>query len=117
LSRTRKKPHASHASYILAFLWTNKGVMVGAPTYEGTLFPLVAQVLDIAVHKGVRNKKAGRFGSYGWSGGAQRHFERIVESAKWDLFGSLEFMGGPTTEDLKRGEEFGAKFTEAMGDE
>lgn len=105
----------THASYILPSLWTKVGVMIGAPTYEVTLFPPVAHVLDIAIHKGVKNKKAARFGSYGWSGGAQRHFEKIIEPAKWDLVDSFEFNGGPTKEDLKKGEEFGAQFAEIIG--
>jgi len=100
----------THVSYILPSLWTQRGVMVGAPTYEGSLFPPVAQALDMAAQKRVRNKKVARFGSYGWSGGAQRHFERIIEPLKWELVDSFEFTGGPTEEDLRYGEEFGAGF-------
>ena len=47
----------THASYILPSLWTQRGVMVGAPTYEGSLFPPVAQVLDMAAQKRIRSKK------------------------------------------------------------
>jgi flavorubredoxin len=100
----------THVSYILPSLWTQRGVMVGAPTYEGSLFPPVAQVLGMAVQKRIRNKKVARFGSYGWSGGAQRHFARIIEPLKWELVDSFEFIGGPTEEDLRHGEEFGARF-------
>jgi anaerobic nitric oxide reductase flavorubredoxin len=100
----------THVSYILPSLWTQRGVMVGAPTYEGSLFPPVAQALDMAAQKRIRNKKVARFGSYGWSGGAQRHFERIIEPLKWELVDSFEFNGGPTEEDLRHGEEFGAGF-------
>jgi anaerobic nitric oxide reductase flavorubredoxin len=100
----------THVSYILPSLWTQRGVMVGAPTYEGSLFPPMAQVLDMATHKRIRGRKVARFGSYGWSGGAQRHFERIIEPLKWDLVESFEFVGGPTEEELKHGEEFGARF-------
>jgi anaerobic nitric oxide reductase flavorubredoxin len=100
----------THVSYILSSLWTQRGVVVGAPTYEGSLFPPMAQALQMAVHKRIRNKKVARFGSYGWSGGAQRDFERIIEPLKWELTDSLEFIGGPTDEDLKHGEEFGAQF-------
>ena len=59
----------------------------------------------------IRNKKVARFGSYGWSGGAQRHSERIIiEPLKWELVDTFEFIGGPTEEDLRHGEEFGARF-------
>ncbi len=103
-----------HPSYILSAMWINQGIMVGAPTYEVSLFPPVAHALDIAVHKGVRNRMAARFGSYGWSGGAQREFEKIIEAGKWQLTDSFEFMGGPTRDDLKKGEAFGRKFGETI---
>ena len=101
-------------SYILPSLWTRAGVMIGAPTYEGTLFPPVARVLEMAALKRVLNKKAAYFGSYGWSGGALRHLEQIIEPVKWELVDSFEFAGGPTEEDLKKGEEFGAGFAEVI---
>jgi flavorubredoxin len=107
----------THPSYLLPSLWRNRGAMIGAPTYEGTLFPPVAHALDIAVHKGVRNKKAAWFGSYGWSGGAQNRFKEIIARAKWDVVDSFEFVGGPTSEDLNKGEEFGARFAETVRDE
>ena len=104
----------THVSYILPWLWTQRGVMVGAPTYEGGLFPLVAQVLDMAAQKRIRNKKVARFGSYGWSGGAQRDFERIIEPLKWELVDYFEFVGSPTEEELRQGEEFGARFAQRV---
>ena len=60
--------------------------------------------------KKIQNKKVARFGSYGWSGGAQRRFESLIEPLKWDLTDSFEFVGSPSEEDLKRGEELGARF-------
>ncbi len=104
----------THVSYILSSLWTNKGVIVGAPTYEGTLFPPVAQTLDVAVRKGIKNKKAAYFGSFGWGGGAYRHLGKIVEQGKWDLKDKLEFNGRATPEELKKGEAFGAAFAKEL---
>ena len=100
----------THVSYIMPSLWTQRGVMVGAPTYEGSLFPPMTQVMEVANTKRIKNKQVARFGSYGWSGGAQRRFEQLIEPLKWDLFDSFEFKGGPTDEDLRHGEEFGARF-------
>ncbi len=100
----------THVSYILPALWMQRGVIVGAPTYEGSLFPFMRHALDMAAQKHIRNKKVAYFGSYGWSGGAQREFERLVETLKWELTESFTFAGGPTEEDLRHGEEFGARF-------
>jgi flavorubredoxin len=84
--------------------------LVGAPTYEGALFPPVRQALEMAVLKRIRNKLVARFGSYGWSGGAQRAFERIMEASKWEVTDKFEFVGRPTDEELREGEAFGARF-------
>jgi anaerobic nitric oxide reductase flavorubredoxin len=101
----------THASYILPYLWTQRGVMVGAPTYEGTLFPPMANMLGIAGVKHIRNKQVARFGSYGWKGGgAERHFEELIAPLKWELTEVFEFNGGPTRQELHEGIEFGARF-------
>ena len=100
----------THVSYIMPSLWTRRGVMIGAPTYEGSLFPPMTQVLEVAATKRIHNKKVARFGSYGWSGGAQRRLEQLIKPLKWELEDHFEFQGGPTDGDLKRGEEFGARF-------
>jgi len=104
----------THVSYILPSLWTKAGVMVGAPTYEGTLFPPMAQVLEMATLKRVLNKKVAMFGSYGWSGGALKHLKKIIEPVRWEMVDSLEFVGKPSDEDLKKGAEFGASFAEII---
>lgn len=101
-------------SYILPSLWTKAGVMIGAPTYEGTLFPPMARVLEMAALKRILNKKVAMFGSYGWSGGALKHLKKIVEPVKWELVDSFEFVGKPTEEDLSRGEELGVSFAEVV---
>ena len=107
----------THASYILPSLWTKRGVMIGAPTYEVRLFPPVEEILTMAARKHIKNKKAAYFGSYGWSGGAKKNIEGIIQQLKWELVETLEFVGCPSYEDLKKGEEFGKKFAELIGRE
>lgn len=88
--------------------------MVGAPTYEGTLFPPVAQALEMAALKRIQNKKTAMFGSYGWGGGALKHLQRIVEPVGWDIVDSFEFTGSPTEQELQQGMEFGIRFAEEV---
>ncbi len=59
-----------HPSFILPSLWTKKGVLIACPTYERAMFPAMVHALDIAEIKSVKNKVAGYFGNYAWSGGA-----------------------------------------------
>jgi anaerobic nitric oxide reductase flavorubredoxin len=103
-----------HVSYILPSLWMKNGVIIGAPTYEAGLFPTMGDVLTMAARKSIQNKKFAMFGSYGWSGGALKEIKEIVEPLKWQLTDSFEFIGMPTDEELKSGEEFGKKFGELI---
>ena len=105
-----------HSSYILPALWKFSGVMIGAPTYEVSLYPAMALVLEEAAIKRVMNKKAAYFGSYGWSGGALKGVKSIVEPLKWDIRDTLEFQGAATEELLEKGEEFGKRFAEGLKD-
>ena len=104
----------THVSYILPSLWTKSGIAIGAPTYEGGLFPPMAQVLEMAAQKRISRKKAVMFGSYGWSGGALKRIKEIVQPVKWDIADTLEIIGGPTEEDLKKAEAFGADFAKTI---
>jgi anaerobic nitric oxide reductase flavorubredoxin len=104
----------THVSYILPSLWSYRGVMIGAPTYEGALFPPVLDVLNHAALKRIMNKKAAMFGSYGWSGGAVRNVRQVIEPLKWELTDTLEFPGYPTHADLAKAGEFGRKFAELV---
>ena len=100
----------THFSYMLPSLWTLQGVLIGAPTYEGRIFPGMAQVLDFAASKHLPPRQAAYFGSYGWGGGALRQLTEKLASLKWDLTDSLEFIGRPTADSMERGKEMGKKF-------
>jgi anaerobic nitric oxide reductase flavorubredoxin len=104
----------THVSYILPSLWTKRGVVVGAPTYEVSLFPPMAEVLNMAVRKRIKNKMAAYFGSYGWSGGALKEMQKIIEPLKWNFMDKLEFIGAPTVEDVRQAKEFGTRFAKAV---
>jgi flavorubredoxin len=64
--------------------------------------------------KRVINKKAAIFGSYGWSGGAEKRIRNIVEPLKWEVTSCFIFQGGPTDEDLKNALTFGKEFAESL---
>jgi flavorubredoxin len=104
----------THLSYILPSLYVHQGVLVGAPTYEGGLFPMMMDVLHGAALKRISGLTAAYFGSYGWSGGAERDFDKLAEELKWQVSESLAFQGSPTLELLQQGEEFGYRFAKSL---
>jgi len=84
---------------ILASAWKSAGLIFGMPTYEYKMFPPMAHVIEELMVKKVTNKKVFRFGSFGWSGGAQKDFETKTEKAGWDRLGHYEWQGAPTGAD------------------
>jgi flavorubredoxin len=105
-----------HASYILPSVYTRSGVIVGAPTYEGELFPPMAHTLDMIARKRMRNRKLAYFGSFGWSGGARREIATWAEKLKWEVVESWEFPGGTPREALLKGEALGYTFATSLLD-
>jgi len=104
----------THASYVLPSLWTKSGVIVGAPTYEVSLFPPVAHMLEMAMHKRIKNRKAAYFGSYGWSKGARHDCEKLTAGLDWDWTQALEVRGRPTGADLHAAEDLGETFAKSL---
>ncbi len=103
-----------HVSYILSSAWRSRGLVLGMPTYEYKMFPPMAYVLDILERSHVANKKVLRFGSFGWSGGAQKEFNTFMERLKWECLPPVEWQGSPTEDDLKRGFEAGRELARAV---
>jgi len=106
----------THISYILSDLWTRRGVLVAAPTYEGGLFPPMLDALMMADRKRVTHRKAAYLGSYAWGGGGQKEFESMAEKMAWDVVGSFGFVGGPSATDLDRAYEMGVQLARAVQD-
>jgi flavorubredoxin len=106
----------THGSYYLPDLYKQHGVLIGAPTYEGGLFPPMKDALHLAEHKRIFGRRAGYFGSYGWSGGARRDFKELVESLRWETEDDFiwEFKGGTPPTLLQEGEAFGYRFARAL---
>lgn len=104
----------THPSFSLAEAWKRKGLIIGSPTYEAKIFPPVDQFVDIAGKKKLKNKVAGIFGSFGWSGGAARELSEVAEKLKWELVKPpLEFTGRASPEKLQEGYELGKSVAEA----
>ena len=89
-------------SEMVATVFKSAGIIIAAPTYEYKLFPPVAAALNELGRKKIIGKAAFRFGSFGWSGGAEKEISEIVERNKmnWDFVESVEFEGAPKEEDL-----------------
>lgn len=100
----------THLSYILPALWTNAGVVVACPTYEGTIFPALRHVLEDAGAKRFPKKQLAFLGSWSWSGGALREVASLVKPFGWKIAETMEFEGAATDEVCKRAFALGSAF-------
>ena len=98
-----------NASWALANAWKSAGLVFGMPTYEYKMFPPIAGVVDVFEDKRVWNKKVFRFGSFGWSGGAQKDFLEKTKKLKWEFIEPLEWQGEADEEAHKIAFERGAE--------
>jgi anaerobic nitric oxide reductase flavorubredoxin len=91
-------------SFILADAYQSAGLVIGTPTYEYSMFPPMKYFMELLQKKHIWYKKVLFFGSYGWSGGAQKDFNSLSENMHWEISESLTFKGHPTVEQLNKGE-------------
>jgi flavorubredoxin len=80
------------------------------------MFPPMAHVLDSIARKGMTNRKAFYYGSFGWSRGAEKEFEAIAQTLKWETSEMLQFRGAPTVADLSKAEDLAAAFARSIRD-
>ncbi len=104
----------THESFVLEKVWRSEGLVIGMPTYEYKMFPPMYHVLDILERSHVQGRKTMRFGSFGWSGGAQKQFDEFSTSMKLDCRGNVEYQGSPTEEDKKKAYELAKALAKAV---
>lgn len=77
-------------------------IILACPTYEYKMFPPMAHAIDEFGRKRITGKNAFRFGSFGWSGGAEKEMAQLFEThrMKWQFVESVEFKGMPGEDDF-----------------
>ncbi len=105
---------ASDRSHIVSEVLTAAGVLVGSPTLNGGMMPVVGDMLTYL--KGLRptGKLAAAFGSYGWSGGAQKDMEELLTKAGTTLEPGLNLAWTPDAAEIEKAETFGFEFAQKV---
>ena len=80
----------THHSYILRDIFRYKGLIVGAPTYNTSLYHEMDVLLSELAHNDMKNRLIGWFGSYGWASKA------VAKIQEWnDTALHFEVVGEP----------------------
>ncbi len=71
----------THHSYILRDIFRYKALIVGAPTYNTSLYHEMDVLLSEVAHKDMKNRLIGWFGSYGWASKAVAKIQEWNDTA------------------------------------
>jgi flavorubredoxin len=99
-----------HRSDIMTEMLDAKALIVGSPTLNNGIFPVIADVLTYIKGLKPKNRIAAAFGSYGWSGEAVKLLNKELEAMKFDVVDegvAIQYV--PDADGLKRCFELGKK--------
>lgn len=71
-------------SVVLRDVFRFDTLLVGSPTYNGALFPPVAELLERLSARNIPSRKFGYFGSFCWAGAAVRQMGEFAQRMKWE---------------------------------
>ena len=108
----------THHSYILADIYRYRGLIVGAPTYNGSLFPEMENLLKEVTSRNVRNRLFGHFGSFTWAGQSAKQITLLTEGMQWETIVSpIEMKQGDLASVKERCKELGQKMAQRLKEE
>ena len=103
-------------SVVLADIMRFKGLIIGAPTYNSSIFPPIQNLIEAIVSRGIKNRVLSTFGSYTWGPGISVKIEKSFESLNYDTVScKIEMKQSILDNDLyNRIEEFAKVFAEKV---
>lgn len=103
-------------SVVLADIMRFKGLIIGAPTYNSSIFPPIQNLIEAIVSRGIKNRVLSTFGSYTWGPGISVKIEKSFESLNYDTVScKIEMKQSILDNDLyNRIEEFAKAFAEKV---
>ena len=103
-------------SVVLADIMRFKGLIIGAPTYNSSIFPPIQNLIEAIVSRGIKNRVLSTFGSYTWGPGISVKIEKSFESLNNDTVScKIEMKQSILDNDLyNRIEEFAKVFAEKV---
>lgn len=106
----------SDLSVVLADIMRFKGLIIGAPTYNSSIFPPIQNLIEAIVSRGIKNRVLSTFGSYTWGPGISVKIEKSFESLNYDTVScKIEMKQSILDNDLyNRIEEFAKVFAEKV---
>lgn len=98
-------------SDIITEIFKSKGVIIGAPTINNGVTGSIYALLEELKLLNLPSKKAGAFGSYGWSPASIKLINEKLKEANFDLIGEgVKSQWSPDEEKLEECRQYGIEF-------
>lgn len=75
-------------SYILADLFRYKGIILGAPTYNASIYPQMEMLMSEIEMRDMKDHYLGYFGSFSWVSHAVKRLAAFSEKVKFEVVGT-----------------------------
>ena len=98
---------------VLGELLSAKGILIGSPTQNYGMMPTIGGLMTYLKGLKPEGKKAAAFGTFGWSGGAQKDIEEFIGKAGMELVPGFNCKWKPSAEEIAAAEKFGYDFAQA----
>lgn len=96
---------------VMTEIFKSKSILVGSPTINRGILTSIAGFCEELRGLGFKNKKAGVFGCYGWSGESPTLLADLVQKAGFELKrDGLKALWNPDSDTLSKCVEFGRQF-------
>jgi len=96
---------------VIAEIFKSKAILMGSPTINNGILVSVAALLEEIHGLKFKNKKAGAFGSYGWSGEAVKVMEKHLTEAGFEVIDEgLRLIWAPDEAGMQACREYGKTF-------
>lgn len=92
----------SDASYILSDVFRYQGLILGAPTYNASLYPAMESLVSKLRNREICNRFLGCFGSFSWAGAAVKTLREFAENSRMEFIGQAVEMKQGINEDIRR---------------
>jgi flavorubredoxin len=105
----------NHHSDVMTEVLDAGAVIVGSPTHNNGILPLMADLLTYMKGLKPQNKVGGAFGSYGWSGEGVKDLTAWLQAMKFEVVdGQPRLMNKPTGQGLEACREYGRRIARAV---
>ncbi len=100
---------------VITEMFKSKAVLVGSSTVNKSIMSATAGILDMIRGIGFKNKKAGAFGSYGWSGESVGLITERLKDAKFEVVDEgLKAFWNPDKDAMDQCVEYGKEFVKKI---